>query len=144
MGKVNKIRTFFQKNKIYYHPVYWFYQIKNFFTVHKFGTDILVYSRGNIFALKECSRADTACLKNLKKKTVGDEYDISLLSVEIKYSKLLKNSFLVFIDRNNQINCVCFHFKNGYEKITDYDFRIHVQEKIRYGLQNKFYYLKKL
>lgn len=124
---------------------YWFYQFKNFSTVNAFGKNVLILKKKHSFTLRSPEKVDWVYFKALLEKNsiTGDQTDILFLQEEVKWSPLLRDCFIIF-KAGGKVACACFNFRNGFEEISDFDFRIHIEEKKRYNLKNKFYVLEKL
>lgn len=126
-----------------------YYSIISWRSVTKFGNDFFIEINNEFYSLimlkpNQLSRHTLIEIKNTYKDFCTYEENLMLLE-KLKFSKKLKNSFILFLSNEHKLLCMCHNYSQGFEGVSDYDKIYFINQKqMRKGFRNNFFYLKKL
>ncbi len=104
----------------------------NWFLLSKKGSDFYITIRDKKFILGYQNKLENHNLKKYFTKSkeflVLDHVAKKLIGA-YKFSDELKDSILIYFDKNGRPHCLMHNYKNGFEPISDYEKIIHLNTK---------------
>lgn len=126
-----------------------YYIIINWISISKSGNDIYIKIDGVTYILSQQKDVTNPALENYfkkKSKWLVQEFDTNKLENMFKYSKTLKNQFIIVFNKKGSYDLFVGNERDGLKKLSDDKkiFQINLKKELQNSLKNNFYILERI